>query len=823
VNGGYLKEKYSLDPWGNPVYISGGGGNKVMPEFISAGPDGKLGTKDDINFDNIIPLLKKYLPYDDPFLSMQYGRSGEELTGTSPSTIPAKSSKPGIILASVMIGTALAKISSSHGYIQLPDTVQDSARIREYFPETLYTNPEVITDEKGTAKINVKMADSITDWKLSAFASSLTGNLGNKETSIRVFQDFFTDIDLPVLLSCEDEISVPVSVYNYLPEKQHIKIELVKDSWFTLMDNPVKELVLEKDQVSSVYFRIKAGETGLHNLTVKAKGNKISDSIKRVVKVESNLAKITETESNILDKSLTRTVEIPEDAFPGGSKIFVNIYPGFFSQIVEGLDKILRMPSGCFEQTSSTTYPDVLVLNYLKKTDKITPEIQNKAEDYISKGYQRLLTFEVNGGGFSCFGALPANKVLTAYGLMEFKDISDVYDIDMALVKRTQDWLVKQQLQDGSWKPDESYVHEELWAKLENSDLLATAYITWSLLESGYNNKAVIDKAINYIKDNREKTEDPYVLALIACTFADYNSSDPDLKEIFGQLMELKIENKENVYWTSGVPTITCSEGVSSTIETTALITCAMMKANLYPETVNKCINFLIQKKDRYGTWYSTQATALALRALNLAAEKFLQKPDLSGTILVNGKKCNIFNINPENINLYQQFDLGEYRGKNNLQINIEGSGKCFYQIITEYYLPWSKINGPEEIKPVSLKISYDKLKLTRNETVTCNVEVAGKNFINMPLVELSIPPGFSVETPELDKLVENKIIDKYSITEKNIIIYLENISAGKPLVFNYRLRAKYPLKVQVPPSRVYEYYNPENVTETKPFEMLVE
>ena len=92
-----------------------------------------------------------------------------------------------------------------------------------------------------------------------------------------------------------------------------------------------------------------------------------------------------------------------------------------------------------------------------------------------------------------------------------------------------------------------------------------------------------------------------------------------------------------------------------------------------------------------------------------------------------------------------------------------------------------------------------------------------------MPLVELSIPPGFSVETPELDKLVENKIIDKYSITEKNIIIYLENISAGKPLVFNYRLRAKYPLKVQVPPSRVYEYYNPENVTETKPFEMLVE
>ena len=94
------------------------------------------------------------------------------------------------------------------------------------------------------------------------------------------------------------------------------------------------------------------------------------------------------------------------------------------------MDSILRMPGGCFEQTSSSTYPNVLALDYMKRTKKLTPEVHAKAEGYIANGYQRLLTFEVPGGGFSWFGQAPANKILTAYGLMEFSDMSKVYDVD---------------------------------------------------------------------------------------------------------------------------------------------------------------------------------------------------------------------------------------------------------------------------------------------------------------------------------------------------------------------------------------------------------
>lgn len=146
-----------------------------------------------------------------------------------------------------------------------------------------------------------------------------------------------------------------------------------------------------------------------------------------------------------LETSIEHAVSFPPNAIPDAGRIFVRLYPGPLSQIVEGMDAIVRMPSGCFEQTSSATYPNVLALDYMKRTKQQTPEVHAKATGFIGAGYQRLLTFEVPGGGFSWFGQAPANKILTAYGLMEFSDMAKAYEIDARVVQRTQQWLATQQ------------------------------------------------------------------------------------------------------------------------------------------------------------------------------------------------------------------------------------------------------------------------------------------------------------------------------------------------------------------------------------------
>ena len=97
-----------------------------------------------------------------------------------------------------------------------------SPAIREYFPETLLWQPALITDDKGKATLKVPFADSITTWRLTASASSKGGSLGGMTTPLRVFQDFFVDLDLPLALTQNDEVAFPVAVYNYLKEKQTV-------------------------------------------------------------------------------------------------------------------------------------------------------------------------------------------------------------------------------------------------------------------------------------------------------------------------------------------------------------------------------------------------------------------------------------------------------------------------------------------------------------------------------------------------------------------------------------------------------------------------
>src|SRR5262245_49961523 len=98
----------------------------------------------------------------------------------------------------------------------------------------------------------------------------------------------------------------------------------------------------------------------------------------------------------------------------------------------------------------------VLALDYMKRTGQDRPEIAARARDAIAAGSERLLGFEVksDAGGFEWWGRPPANLFLTAYGLMEFRDLSEVHPIDPALLPRISKWLLSKQQADGSWSPD---------------------------------------------------------------------------------------------------------------------------------------------------------------------------------------------------------------------------------------------------------------------------------------------------------------------------------------------------------------------------------
>lgn len=709
-------------------------------------------------------------------------------------------------------------------------------RVRSFFPETLYTNPSLITDGDGRASVNVPLADSITTWRVTSLASTALGALGSSTAPLRVFQDFFIDLDLPVSVTEGDEISVPVAVYNYLPTPQRVSLELREDSWFKLQDGDTASKAVEvgAGEVTVAYFRLKASQIGEQQLQVTGRlgGAQSGDAIARNLTVLPNGEQHVVVVNERLEGSASKEILIPEEAIPGASKIFVKFYPGALSQMVEGLDSILQMPGGCFEQTSSSTYPNVLVLDYLKASKKLTPEIQAKAEGYISLGYQRLVTFEVQGGGFSWFGQAPANKILTAYGLMEFSDMSRVHEVDPRLIERTQSWLASQQQPDGSFKPDTSFINEGATNRYNNDVVRITAYIGWSLAATGYKGEAV-ERAKQFVASHTTGKEDAYTLAVIANFAADSGADKSWTDAAVNALASKASESAKSAFWNQEGETPTSAREDSADLETTALAVQALLKSGQRSALAKKGLDYLTEKKDALGNWQTTQATILSLKAFLLSFTKGASA-DTEGTINVSadGKPAGSVRVTVENNDLLHMIDLKPYThaGANRINLSFAGLGSMQYQIVGRYYVPWVRTADKGKRAPLSIDLTYDRTRLVQDESVTARVTVRNNTAAKakMVMIDLGVPPGFEASGEDFAELVEMSRgkeggkLEKYTITAKQVILYLDGLNPRQAAEFTFRLRAKFPVRAQTFPARVYEYYNPAAGDRTKPAALLV-
>lgn len=711
-------------------------------------------------------------------------------------------------------------------------------RVRSFFPETLYTNPALITDGEGRASVNVPLADSITTWRVTSLASTVRGALGSSTAPLRVFQDFFIDLDLPVSVTEGDEVSVPVAVYNYLPSAQRVSLELREDPWFKLQDGDtaLKQVEVGAGEVTVAYFRLKASQIGDQQLQVTGRlgdqNAQAGDAVARNLTVLPNGEEHVIVVNERLEGSATKEVLIPEEAIPGASKIFVKFYPGALSQMVEGLDSILQMPGGCFEQTSSSTYPNVLVLDYLKASKKLTPEIQAKAEGYISLGYQRLVTFEVQGGGFSWFGQAPANKILTAYGLMEFSDMSRVHEVDPRLIERTQAWLASQQQPDGSFKPDTSFINEGATNRYNTDTVRITAYIGWSLAATGYKGEAV-ERAKQFVASHTTGREDAYTLAVIANFAADSGADRNWTDAAISALASKASDGPKTAFWKQEGETPTSAREESADLETTALAVQALLKSGQRSALAKKGLDYLTEKKDALGNWQTTQATILSLKAFLLSFTKGANA-DTEGTISISadGRPAGSVQVTNENNDLLHLVDLKPYThtGAHKIALSFAGRGSMQYQIVGRYYVPWARVADKNRREPLSIDLTYDRMRLAQDESVTARVRVQNNTAARarMVMVDLGIPPGFEPSGEDFAELVdmtrgkEGGKLEKYTITAKQVILYLDGLNPRQAAEFTFRLRAKFPVRAQTFPARVYEYYNPAVGDRTKPAVLLV-
>lgn len=692
------------------------------------------------------------------------------------------------------------------------ETVVDD-NIRNVFLESMCFIPELITTN-GNAKLDLKLSDNITTWTIQTVGNTKDGKIGyGILDTVKVFKEFFVDFELPKNLIETDKVSIPVTIYNYTDNALNTTLKVKEDSWFTLRGSNNINVTISANSTKMLYIPITILQHGNYKFRVEATSNSLTDIVEKELTVTPKGYKIEKVIStgNLKD-NISEDILILDNIIENTASAKVKIYASPMAQSIEGMENIFKMPTGCFEQISSSLYPNILALKYLEDNGIVNEELKSKALRYISAGYQKLLTYEVRGesGGYSLYGYSPAETVLTAYGLMELTDLKEVYKVDDNVINRMTDFLYGKQNINGSF----NITGNSMGGVNSRETLSMNAYIIWALSESDANNNK-LQKSVDYLKDKIDKVDDNYTLALIANTLA--NVKDKEVNNVIKKLVNNINLDENKAYITSNVRDYYGSTGNSQTIQTVALTSMALSKTSKNADTNKLLMNYIISKKDVNGTWHSTQATILSLKALNELNQKSKLDNQLI-TVKINSDEQKI--ETKGNALDFYELKFNNLKKENKLNINLE-KGNAYYEVVEEYYVPYEDVNKSKDNIEIAVEAN-NKLKVNSILETKVKLINKGKDNIKNGMVKISIPQGFTVLEESLMLLKEKGIIEKYETSYTTVNIYLRNFEANQVVDLNIKFRAMYPVEITGLAIRAYDYYNPEVEGKSMPIQIVV-
>jgi len=674
------------------------------------------------------------------------------------------------------------------------------------FSETLYWHAGIKTDEKtGQADVSFDLNDSVTGFRVLSDAFTGSGALGSHTKMIESRQPFYIEPKLPLEVTSGDRIFLPLGIVNGTASQLN-EININTSAAKGIEISSLQPFSIAGNRRIRKILNLSIGKvTGNTDFILDASAGAYSDRVTRKLNIVSRGFPVEIAHSGLLkpDSSLEFTIEIPDTVIPGSAASDIAVYPTPLANLTGALERLIREPYGCFEQTSSTTYPLVMAQQYFLTHQGVDPKLIQRSKEMLERGYKRLTGFECKEKGYEWFGADPAHEALTAYGLLEFTDMANVWDVDKKMLKRTREWLLGTRDGKGGFKRERRALHT--W--IADPDC-SNSYITWALLEC----KETVDslrKEINNAKNSALKSKNSYVTAL----GANIALADGDTKTAKKLMDRLAASQTGEGFVSGGTTSIVGSGGISLQVETTSLAILAWLKDEAYVDKVEKSIKWLADtcQAGRYG---STQSTVLALRAI-IAYDKARSQPKAPGSLqlYIDGHRAgSSVKFDKNTHGPIKLTDITEmlYPGKHKVKIRMTGGSEMPFSLAVNY--SDEKPDSSKECK-VRLKVSFSKNKVNEGEAAEVNVTVTNrtKEVIPTPVAIIGIPGGLEVRHDQLKELVKSGKIASYEVLGREVVLYWRSMKAGEKISLPISVIAEIPGIYTAPASRAYLYYTDEH------------
>ncbi|XP_030839854.1 CD109 antigen isoform X2 [Strongylocentrotus purpuratus] len=718
-------------------------------------------------------------------------------------------------------------------------------KIRKEFPETwLWVDTEA--DSAGHVSIQTNFPDTITSWVGTAISMDAQAGLGVTQNAAKatVFKNFFVSLNLPYSVIRGEKFVLEANVFNYLKQDVRATVQLQSSLDYYIiqgdqqMSTPVsKTVTVPSNKTATVNFAIEPTKNGMIELVVTATAGGEQDGVRRLLLVEPEGVAQEYVVSDLVDfsnaaaYSKTFSINLPtQDLVPDSVRAVITATGDILGPTMNNLDQLLRMPSGCGEQTMIGFAPDVFIYKYLTETGQGNPTIEQKALNYMKKGYQRELTYQHEDGSFSAWGGGSGDDgstFLTAFVVRSFLQAAPYIYIDPAKMNQAITFLINHQNDNGSFMKSGRIVDQIIDGGISSAETL-TAYCaiamdqvrTSDILSDTTKSTAntALTNAMNYLVSRYTVIqEDKYAMAIV--TYALALGGSPSTPQFLTRLNELQTVEDEGrlKYWTDQDEQTTPASDEfyyrvwrgppSAAIEMTGYGMLAYLARNDVVGSI-PVAGWLSQQRNSLGGYSSTQDTVIALLALTTYAERLTggdKNMNLAITTTADPAYNQAFSINTQNSIILQQFELPVDSG--NVTVEGRGIGSFLLSFILHYNMLEVRSSDVFDVTITILGSDTNSLELRACGRYTGNGEGTG-----MSIMDIGIPSGFYVEEdPLLEAIKTHEFATKHEITGKSVVIYLNEIPSMMETCINIQARRSNTVAATKPSIvKVYRYYTPE-------------
>ncbi len=472
------------------------------------------------------------------------------------------------------------------------------------------------------------------------------------------------------------------------------------------------------------------------------------------------------------------TCDFPDGVIEGSTEVLATVIGDLLGKALENLERLIRLPRGCGEQTLISLAPNIYVYEYLSVSDQLTPALESKLIEFIKSGIQNQYGFIRNDGSISAFGNRdPSGSIwLSMATAIVFERARSLVTVDGDVIRGLVAFVLSNQEASGVFTEPGRVIHVDMQGGT-SSGLGMTAYIAIGLIDFtiAYPTRAEyrssLDLAIDYLIGESANTEDVYELAIITHALIRYDlefSTDgvtTGTQELFDKFFALGVGSGTEIYWPKSVEPPNYRRTLSLDIECTSYGLFSLILLNRKFDAV-KAAKYLTAQANDLGGYGSTQDTVKALEALAAFAnpEVFSASGLNVGLTLTPDVGSPIeAEVNAANRMTLQQFELDDSVTSLTVEPTSDSSSLAIVSLICRFY------QDPDAIIPAfTISTSYTRecRYFLRLNVCVSYIPSGGRTSSNMAVATVYLPSGYQYR--EWYGGVNNKDVTKVETFNSN-------------------------------------------------------